>query len=130
MKSYHQFGRWELLTVVAMILFSALMVFLFVKFVPKKSKGDYEDLLVRCDELIANYSDINLNGISPKFAISGGGGVYGYSQDIVFWKNENFDVDVKCIGHKRNKSDELKIDSFVVNGEDLTELVRLEEQKK
>lgn len=107
-----------------------MIAFLGLKDVPKNYNSNDKDLLAKCEMLVFDYTQVDLKGIHPKFSRTGGGGAYGYSQDIVFWKNENFDVDVTCIGHKRNKSDELKIDGFVVNGEDLTGLVKLKEREK
>ena len=129
MKKNHQFDRRDLLPAVAIISLVVLIAFLGLKDVPKNYNSNDKDLLAKCEMLVSDYTEVDLGGVYPKFSRTGGGGAHGYHQNVVFWKNDEQGVDVKCIGRKRNKLDVLKIDGFVVNGEDLTRLIRLKEQE-
>ena len=82
---------------------------------------------MKCEKLIFSHTSEELKGIEPRFTIIGGG-TYSYKQRLVFWQNDEFDVNIQCAASKRNEFDEIRIYSFIVNGEDLTNLVKREER--
>ncbi len=51
-------------------------------------------------------------------------------QQLVLWESDAFKVEVKCFARTHKTLNDAVIDKLIVNGEDLTSLVRRKERKK
>jgi len=115
---------------VVIVGFVLLWLFIITFRVQKSVPNTSEKILEACKELVANQTKEDLSNIPPVILPAGPAVQHGQMryQNLVLWKNDEFKIEVKCFARSSKSSAKAVIDKLIVNGEDLTNLIKREER--
>ena len=120
---------WSETIFIALFCLPILAALIYIMLNSRNLENVSDSVLAECRRLATKHVPGVTDGIDVAVVPVGPGGrASRASETLVLWKNDELDVDVKCIGRVGVQSQAVKIRSFVSNGESIKIMSKREER--